>query len=130
MAKRGKEVKRSFADLEPLAHRPFAALGGLLPEQPLPLQPASGPAGEGGSAKILPAQGGNSCLIRLQKRSGGKQVTLLLHCSAACEEFLREIKRTLGVGGSCKENHLEIQGDKRQDLANFLTERGYRVRMG
>jgi translation initiation factor 1 (eIF-1/SUI1) len=130
MAKRGKEGKRSFADLEPLAHRPFATLAGLLPESPPPVPPASlAPAPDAGGLHPAAGQGGNSCLIRLQKRSGGKQVTLLLHCSAG-EALLREIKRTLGVGGSCKENHLEIQGDKRQELASFLARRGYRVRMG
>ena len=45
------------------------------------------------------------------------------------EELLKKMKKALGCGGTIKEGHLEIQGDKKLRAAQILEKEGYKVRI-
>ena len=68
--------------------------------------------------------------IHLDKRSGGKTVTLIggLHTYGPdrLNAIARELKTVCGTGGTVKEGRIEIQGDKREEAARILAEAGFR----
>ena len=45
------------------------------------------------------------------------------------EELLKKLKKSLGCGGTVKEGHLELQGDKKTQTAAMLEKEGYKVRI-
>jgi translation initiation factor 1 len=75
-----------------------------------------------------------SCSIRLEKKGrAGKQVTVLYSFEPVLElvemmNLLSDIKKAIGSGGTVKEETLELQGDKRQQAADFLTKKNFRVK--
>ncbi len=69
-------------------------------------------------------------LCRYEKRRG-KPVTVLEGYTGADSDFkklCRELKQMLGVGGSWKNDQILIQGDYRDQIMEFLTEKGFRVK--
>ena len=62
--------------------------------------------------------------IRLEKRTGGKYVTVIsgLHTYGAerLESMARELKSALGAGGTVKSGVIEIQGDKLKEVQMWL----------
>lgn len=73
--------------------------------------------------------------LRIQaSKSGrkGKTVTIIsgFQCSAEIlTKLLKELKSKCGTGGTVKDNTMEIQGDRRQELAKILTDIGYKVKI-
>ena len=62
---------------------------------------------------------------------GGKSVTVvdgLPRNAAFVEGLAKELKRTLGTGGTAAEGAVEIQGDHRDRLRAFLSKRGFLVK--
>jgi translation initiation factor 1 len=84
------------------------------------------------SVPELPAQQQN---IRVQTtRSGrkGKTVTLITGFQSQPETLtllLKQLKNKCGTGGTVKENALEIQGDKRTEVGQILSDLGYKVKI-
>lgn len=71
--------------------------------------------------------------MRREKRGGGREVVLLegFPRDEDLEALARDLKKTLGCGGSAKGGLIEVQGDHRDRIAAFLEARGYRaVRAG
>lgn len=71
--------------------------------------------------------------MRREKRGGGREVVLLegFPPDEDLDTLLRELKKTLGCGGSARGGVVEIQGDHRDRIAPLLAARGYRpVRAG
>lgn len=42
------------------------------------------------------------------------------------EKLARQMQKACGTGGTVKEGRIEIQGDKRQQVARILAEAGFR----
>ena len=62
------------------------------------------------------------------KGSGVTRVTRI-HLSESLKlALLAELKRSLGRGGTLKEDGLELQGDCRESLERELAARGYKVK--
>lgn len=59
----------------------------------------------------------------------GKMVTLLEGIADLNErkELVKSIQKLLGVGGTIKDEVIEIQGNKREEIKKLLEEKGYRV---
>lgn len=69
-------------------------------------------------------------LCRFEKRRG-KVVTVLEGYTGADSDFkrlCRDLKQSLGVGGSWKDDLIIIQGDYRDKIMDILMEKGFRVK--
>jgi translation initiation factor 1 len=73
-------------------------------------------------------------LLRVElDKSGraGKQVTLItgfVGTYADLEKLTKTLKTRCGVGGSCKQGEILIQGDVRTKVTEILTKDGYKAR--
>jgi len=71
-------------------------------------------------------------LHRESKGRGGKTVTLVKGLRLApddLKELARQLKQACGVGGTLREDVIEMQGDQREKLAPILREKGYQVKI-
>lgn len=73
--------------------------------------------------------------LRIQAtRSGrkGKTVTVITgfqQSPATLTKLLKELKNKCGTGGTLKDNIIELQGDRRQQLLELLTQAGYKAKI-
>ena len=109
-------------------HNPFDALSSAgLPPAPehSPEQAASHPA-----AKPAKKNRGRVDIIRQKAGRGGKTVTVVTGFVGIGlpekEQLAKAMQRTCGTGGTVKEGRIEIQGDKREEVARILTEANFR----
>ncbi len=61
----------------------------------------------------------------------GKKVTVasgFKHAPDKMKLLAKELKQACGAGGTVKNDVIEIQGDKRRQVAQFLLQRNYRVK--
>jgi translation initiation factor 1 len=69
-------------------------------------------------------------ILRQTAHRGGKTVTVVTNFAGIGlpekEELAKQMQRACGTGGTVKEGRIEIQGDKRQEVARILTEAGFR----
>jgi len=123
-----KEKKRIPIDGEPVQWKsPFAALKNLEPSPTLPRDKAEGPV------TVSPASAknrGRVDIIRQTAHRGGKTVTVVTGFTGIGqdekEQLAKEMQKACGVGGTVKEGRIEIQGDRRNDVARILTKAGFR----
>jgi translation initiation factor 1 len=70
-------------------------------------------------------------ILRQTAHRGGKTVTVVTGFVGIGlpekEKLAKTIQRACGTGGTVKEGRIEIQGDKRTDVARILSEAGFRV---
>lgn len=82
-----------------------------------------------------PASSGSDGFVRIRRETSGRKgsaVTTLQGLEGSQAELKvlgTALKRLCGSGGNLKNGVLEIQGDHREKIASFLSERGYRVKM-
>ncbi len=69
-------------------------------------------------------------IIRQTAGRGGKTVTVVANFVGIGlpekEKLAKEMQKACGCGGTVKNGRIEIQGDKRQEVARILTEAGFR----
>jgi len=67
-------------------------------------------------------------IILVKAGRGGKTVTVVQNFVGIGlpekEKLAKEMQKTCGVGGTVKEGRIEIQGDKREEVARILTKAG------
>lgn len=71
-------------------------------------------------------------IILERKGRAGKSATIILGFTIdddAVAALASELKRKLGVGGSARGGEILVQGDRRNDVLRFLSERGYKARI-
>lgn len=71
-------------------------------------------------------------IAREVKGRRGKAVTVVrgLDLAAAdLADLASDLKRACGTGGSVKDGAIEVQGDKREQVADLLRARGFRVKL-
>ncbi len=83
-----------------------------------------------GSSKDTPRKSrGRVDIIRVKAGRGGKTVTVVQNFVGIGlpekEKLAKEMQKTCGVGGTVKEGRIEIQGDKREEVARILTKAGF-----
>ncbi len=107
---------------ENFGHNPFAALSsaGLPQGPPDEIEASAAPAKNRGRVDI----------IRQKAGRGGKTVTVVTHFVGIGlpekEELAKKMQKACGTGGTVKAGQIEIQGDKRAEVARILTEAGFR----
>lgn len=66
-----------------------------------------------------------------KKGRGGKVATIIegFECSDdEIDEIARDLRKRLGTGGSARGGEILIQGDRRNDVAAILREKGFKVK--
>ncbi|MFO1487251.1 MAG: translation initiation factor [Verrucomicrobiota bacterium] len=105
-----------------LTQNPFAALS----SEGLPTGPEA-PVVETPAPK---KNRGRVDIIRQKAGRGGKTVTVVTGFVGIGlpekESLAKQMQKACGVGGTVKDGHIEIQGDKREEAARILTEAGFR----
>jgi translation initiation factor 1 len=85
----------------------------------------------GNETVTLPAGRQQLFVWRDSKSRKGKTVTLVKGFSgnaADLEKLARDIKTSCGTGGSAKDGEIIIQGDFRDKIVTWLTDKGYRAK--
>ena len=117
-----------------LGQNPFAALSGLsLPSAnragPKPAQAA--PISSSKPASVPEVKNrGRVDILREKAGRGGKTVTVATGFVGIGlpekEQLAKKMQRACGSGGTVKDGRIEIQGDKRDEVARILTEAGFK----
>ena len=70
--------------------------------------------------------------LRMEKKGRGGKVVTVVDGLPQNEEFLKtlgqELKRACGTGGTVGMGAIELQGDLRDRVREFLTKKGYRIK--
>ena len=125
-----KKIRTDGGDA--LVHNPFAALNsaGLPPAPEVPPEPVR-PVGVAPSKRgAKNANRGRVDIVRQTAGRGGKTVTVVSGFVgiglAEKEKLAKDMQRACGTGGTVKDGCIEIQGDKRPEIAKILIEAGFR----
>jgi len=111
-----------------LSHNPFAALS----SEGLPPAPEESSSNRVQTTTAQPAKKnrGRVDILRVKAGRGGKTVTVAKNFVGIGlpekEQLAKAMQRACGTGGTVKEGRIEIQGDKRAEVARILTEAGFR----
>ena len=109
-------------------HNPFAGLS----SEGLPSAPESAPADSGQGLQTRPARKhrGRVDIIRQTAGRGGKTVTVVKGFVGIGlpekEQLAQAMQKACGAGGTVKNGQIEIQGDKRAEVARILSEANFR----
>ena len=112
---------------EPFVPNPFAALSSEgLPDPP----PETLPVSRSNRSNTPNRNRGRVDILRTTAHRGGKTVTVVKGFVGIGlpekERLAKAMQKACGVGGTVKEGRIEIQGDKRTEVARILTEAGFR----
>ena len=66
-------------------------------------------------------------LERDRKNRKGKTVTVISNLTGDLKSMQRELQRLCGAGGAVKNGVIEIQGDQRIKIRQYLEKKGYLV---
>src|ERR1043165_173080 len=113
-----------------LGHHPFHALTSEgLPEASGISGPESAPA-HAPHPKSAQKNRGRVDILRQKAGRGGKTVTVVTGFVgiglAEKEQLAKAMQKACGTGGTVKEGRIEIQGDKREEVARILSEAHFR----
>ena len=104
---------------------PFAGLS----SDGLPAGQAAPPTPVAAAAKP-PKNRGRVDILRQKAGRGGKTVTVVTNFVGIGltekEKLAKEMQKSCGTGGTVKEGRIEIQGDKRAEVARILEAAGFR----
>lgn len=109
-------------------HNPFGALS----SEGLPPGTRNSPvdSGPGPDSKSARKNRGRVDILRQKAGRGGKTVTVVKGFVGIGvpekEQLAKAMQRACGTGGTVKNGQIEIQGDKRAEVARILGEAGFR----
>lgn len=105
-------------------HNPFAALS----SEGLPPATEAAPTVSGTPAPAKKHRG-RVDILRVKAGRGGKTVTVVKNFVGIGlpekEQLAKAMQRACGTGGTVKNGQIEIQGDKRAEVARILTEANF-----
>jgi translation initiation factor 1 len=86
---------------------------------------------EGASSSQTPRKSrGRVDIVRQTAGRGGKTVTVVTNFVGIGlrekSELAQEMQKACGTGGTVKDGRIEIQGDKRDEVAKILTQAGFK----
>ena len=107
-------------------HNPF----GSLSSEGLPPAPENLPVEIVPPEKPAKKNRGRVDILRVKAGRGGKTVTVVKGFVGIGlpekEQLAKLMQRTCGTGGTVKDGQIEIQGDKREEVARILTAANFR----
>lgn len=121
MARDKKQRIDVSSERDNLTDNPFASLASQVADDVHPL-PSETPKPK---AEIMPvytitrSRKGN-WPVRIEKRGGGKIVTIVENVSGDGKAFLKALQKTLGTGGKVDGETILIQGDQVAKVERFL----------
>lgn len=80
----------------------------------------------------LPPNDGFVRIARETKGRGGKCVCVIRglgNDSVKLTQYLKQLKQLCGTGGTLKQYDLEIQGEHREKIKQFLEQQGFKVKL-
>ena len=105
-------------------HNPFGGLS----DANLPAGPDA--TAQSTSIRKQPKNRGRVDILRQTAHRGGKTVTVVTNFMGIGlpekELLAKKMQKVCGTGGTVKEGRIEIQGDRREEVARILTEAGFR----
>ena len=126
----GKKKRIPTDGGQPLAQSPFAGLSieGL---PPAPHEQATSQDAPQAIESIPKRKSrGRVDIVRQKAHRGGKTVTVVTGFAGIGlpekEQLAKTMQKACGSGGTVKEGRIEIQGDKRTEVARILSEAGFR----
>jgi translation initiation factor 1 len=109
-----------------LSYNPFAALS----SEGFPAAPENPTADSATPSEPARKHRGRVDILRQTAGRGGKTVTVVKGFIGISqrekEQLARAMQRACGTGGTVKNGQIEIQGDKRGEVARILTEANFR----
>lgn len=120
--------RRPTSSEREFGQQPFAALSPTgLPPGP-EARPGESPDR---SASAVPRRNrGRVDILRQTAHRGGKTVTVVTNFVGIGlpekEQLAKEMRQACGTGGTVKDGRIEIQGDRRAEVARILTAAGFR----
>ena len=106
-------------------HAPFADLDSAVAPQS-----SKGRSDEIAPTSTIRKDRGRVDILRQTAGRGGKTVTVATHFTGLGlpekEMLARKMQKACGTGGTVKDGRIEIQGDKRAEVARILAEAGFR----
>ena len=106
-------------------HSPFDDLS----SKGLPSAPMSDPKSDLPRQSVAPKRRGRVDILRVKAGRGGKTVTVVKNFvgigQAEKQQLARAMQKVCGTGGTVKHGQIEIQGDKREEVARILTEANF-----
>ncbi len=120
---RKKQKKLDLSSAGDLQHNPFAALGKQFGVEAAQEKPETAEP-----KKIVEDQ--PVLMVRKEKRKKGKMMTCVYHLKGDRKAMLKKLKHRFGTGGTIEEDVLALQGDLRQQVADWFQAEGYKVRLG
>jgi translation initiation factor 1 len=119
------EKKRIATEAQDFSHNPF----GELSSAGLPAGPREPVESHVASAVPKKKSRGRVDILRTTAHRGGKTVTVVTNFVGIGlpekEKLAKQMQKSCGTGGTVKEGRIEIQGDKRTEVARILTEAGF-----
>ena len=107
-------------------NNPFAALS----SDGLPPGPQNVPADSVSTSQPAKKNRGRVDILRVKAGRGGKTVTVVKNFVGIGlpekEQLARAMQKACGTGGTVKDGQIEIQGDKREEVARILTAANFR----
>ncbi|CAB0150363.1 hypothetical protein PSI9734_00916 [Pseudidiomarina piscicola] len=76
-----------------------------------------------------------STAVRIQRQTKGRKgkgVTVIFDLPTEAEllaDYAKQLRKQCGVGGSVKNNTIELQGDQREASKAFLEQQGFKVKL-
>ena len=132
------EVSRAAT---PLQSNPFAMLGEMealknLPSPeavPMPASRPTAPASE--KLQLIPPKSRGRLVLRREKKDRGGKVVVVISgfnelpgsSAVMIADLARQLKGSLGVGGSFDRQEIVLQGDRCADVCTALEKLGFRV---
>ena len=113
---------------ENFGHNPFASLS----SEGLPPAPEKPPTESAPKSVVKPAKKnrGRVDILRVKAGRGGKTVTVVKNFVGIGlpekEQLAKAMHKACGTGGTVKGGQIEIQGDKREEVARILIEANFR----
>lgn len=125
-----KKRKVDTGSGQALKHNPFADLAHLKDNLPAGPRSNEDAAAEVSASEPVTPASNAMLLVRLEKRAKGKRMTCIYHVETDREALLKQLKKRFATGGTDEESVLCLQGDHREAVAAFLSDQGYKVRVG